>query len=789
MADSGTTGRSFDRLLRAALAHSRARSLIWREGESRAVDGRGTLLAAALMLALLAPHASACGAVPCGYVYPRLLFDLGERGTTHTLTEAAPLRLEGTLTFTWDITAEGLAAPNPAAPIVVTFEFPRKPAWLDIAVEPSEIEVPIQPQYVEAANTATGVQLVYRYSAPIAVEARLTGTPVVDPEDPPSLLLLAQSSESGLYKPGFGVRDLALALPEALVQTAARERPAELRVGAPEPLALAPLSLEFEGATLALEAEGPLELWKPASLVASVRRGGAPARAVDMAASVMDEDNRLLYTTGLRPRGDGALPFAFTFPAPGHYRVHVAARPVPGASDVSIDPVVATFDLLLPGTAFDALRYPDAYRASYAEPVSEVHANTADLPRQFEKTLFFPVLAGADSASVQVRLRSTGAAALGPGSVYAEVLSPSDEQVAFGKLDAVTPNLDARVRGPLAPGDYRLRLYGTGANPAGLAGTELGVELGVFYPEPPLGLVDARGQPRPQAGGPIALGTGGMELDLVLHDEPAVWAPLHATLVAKDAAGRTALHPDFILTVRGEDGILYTTGHRHPHDGVLAWSFTPPAPGLYVVSAFAGPTPEASGAFWQPAVASWPLRVAAPAGGALPEAYRALYHDSTSTVRSDGYYGGHAFEKRYPLPVLAGARELAFDLRAQTMAMVQHLDGGAPALLSVELLDPSGAPVQPAPPASPSGVAGAVPLAGAEPGTYLVRVFGAGYAPLDYSGAMYELALEVAYDAPPRLALEEASQPPSAAARPVPGVGLLIGALALFAVARAARRR
>lgn len=753
---------------------------------------RGAIALAVLLLAALGPQAEACG-VPCGYIYPRLLFDLGERGSSYTLTSGQPVRLEGSLTFTWDITAEGLAVQNPTSPIVVTFDFPRKPDWLRVSVEPAQLEVPISPQYLETAQTAAGPQAVYRYTAPLVVEASLDGTPLVDPEQPPSLRILAQSSESGLYKPGFGVRDLPLDLPEALVQAQQGGPPAQLRIGDPEALALAPLTLEFEGATLALEADGPIELWKPAALVARVERGGAPVRGVDLAASVVDERNAVLYTTGLRQRLDGAMPFTFTFPEPGQYRVLVMARPLAGVSEATFDPLVATFEVTLPGLGYDALRYPDAYRASYVEPVSELHANTQDLPRQYEKSIPFPVLAGADSAAVQVRLGTDAGAALGLGSFYAEVLSPAGEQVAFGKLDAITPSLDARLRAPLPAGTYRVHLFGSGFNPLALGGTLLTVELGVFYPRGPIGAVDARGAPQPLPGGPIALGTGGMVLDLVLHEEPLLWQPLHSMLVAQDAAGRTALHPDFVLTVRGPAGqgygggdasILYTTGLRHPHDGLLHWGFAPPAPGLYTISAYAAPTAEVSGAFWQPAIASWPLRVAE---GPYPKTYAADYHDTTSTVRTDGYGGGASFDKRYPVPVLAGARELRVDLMLMTSAVVDHLEGAGPAVLSVEVLDPEGAVVASAGPTS--SALGIVAQDLAAQGTYLVRVFGSAYAPIDYGGAMYDLSLAADYDAPPVAPGASAGEAQGQPQRAVPGPGFeALAAAAVLALAFRLRR-
>jgi hypothetical protein len=281
-----------------------------------------------------------------------------------------------------------------------------------------------------------------------------------------------------------------------------------------------------------------------------------------------------------------------------------------------------------------------------------------------------------------------------------------------------------------------------------------------------------------------------MELELVLHAEPELWTPLSSMLVAKDQAGRVALHPDFILTVRGPAGeVLYTTGHRHPHDGLLHWGFAFPRPGLYTVNAYAGPTPEASGAFWQPAIASWPVRLEAPADGVVryPAPYEATYMDSTSTVRAGGYVDGYAFDKRYPVPILPGAASLAAKLDLMTMAMVEHVEGLAPASLTLQLLGPDEQPLG----AAQAAVAGGTEVATtevAEAGTYWVRVYGIGYAPLDYSGAMYNLTITADYPEGPVERVEGALAPPSQAQRGLPGFeGLLV--VAALAVALLGRRR
>jgi hypothetical protein len=763
-------------------------------------------LAAAALLALASaslgpPSAGACSVggasvaagVPCGYIYPRLLFQLGERGQSYEVRTGQPLDLQGTLTFTWDVTAEGMAVANPTQPIEVTFQFPQLPPWLNASVEPARVEVPITPDHLEANQTGAGLQVVYRYEAPIQLHARLTAQPEVQPEQPPSLLLLASSSESGLYKPGFGVRDLTLRLPEAVVKDPPL-RQAQLRVADAQPLELPELNRTFEGAELRLRASGPVRLWEPAALTASVLHAGQAVSDLDMAASVVDERNEVLYTTGLRHRPDGALAFTTTFPAPGQYRLLVAARPLAGVSGYLFEPVIGVFPVTLPGLDAEALRYPATYRAVQDEPAAEFHANTQDPPRQFEKLLRFPVLGDAEALSAQVQLGSTAGPGIAAGSLYAELLGAGDEQLAYQKLDAVNPSMDVRLRGPLAPGAYKLHVYGTGLNPLGLAGTMVHEAVGVFYEQGPVARVLARGQPQTVAGGPIALGTGGAEAELVLEQAPAVWQAGEAMLVVKDAQGRVALHPDFILTVTRPDGdILYTTGHRHPHDGLLHWGFPFDRPGVFLVNAYSGPTPEASGAFWQPAIASWPLRVPGPEHGWLtyPAQYHAHYHESTSSVRLDPA-GGYAYWKDFPVPVKQGAQRLAARLDLVTSAMVQHVEGAGPARLTLQLLRPAAGPGQYGTPAAgeTATLAGQAKVAAEapEPGTWTLRVVGVGYAPLDYAGSLYDLDATVSYAGTPGEDLGPASAPPAPSARPLPGPGLVLLAALALGAARAVRR-
>jgi hypothetical protein len=306
--------------------------------------------------------------------------------------------------------------------------------------------------------------------------------------------------------------------------------------------------------------------------------------------------------------------------------------------------------------------------------------------------------------------------------------------------------------------------------------------ISAFYDQAPLLPVQARGWPEPSAGTPIPLGTGGVEAEIVLEHAPAVWEPVEGTLLVKDARGQVALHPDFIVTVSQPDGtVLYTTGHRHPHDGLLPVSFTPDAPGTYIVSAFSGPTPEASGAFWEPAIASWPFVVPAPAQGALPPMWHAHYHESTSSLRLAADQG-YAYVKDFPIPVLPGASHLEARLDLGTMVVVQHVDGVAPAALTMTLLPP-GATSYASGDAQQVTGAGSAKLGKDAPaeGTWDLRVSGIGYAPLDYSGAVYNLTLQVHYPQPPRLATGETSGPSAVRATPGFEAAALLAALALLA--------
>ncbi|MCA1813046.1 MAG: hypothetical protein LC624_03725 [Halobacteriales archaeon] len=732
------------------------------------------LLLALLGMSLLAAPAHACATslaadVPCGYIYPRLVFDLGARGTAFELRGGHELALSGTLTFTWDVSAEGLAANDPLSPIVVSFAFPGIADGLQASVEPANITVPIDPSHAESHPTPTGVQLVYNFTAPITLHARLNGTPVLAPGEPPRLLIVAASSESGFYKPGFGVRDLPLSLPEARVQQQGPARSAALRVADPQPLALGTVRQSFQGADFALTTSAPIEVWAPARLTASVQHAGAAVTDLDLAASVVDERNEVLYTTGLLHRSDGALPFAYTFPAPGNYRVLLAARPLATVTSYLFEPVVADFPVTLLPLDADAMRMPAKYRAAYDEPTAELHANTQDIPRQYEKLYRFPVADGASAVSAQVTLGTTLGTA-SAGSIYGELLGAGGEQLGYGKVDALTPQLDLQLKDGLTPGEYRLHLYGSGASPLGVAGTMLHSVIAAFYDRAPLLPVQATGTPESRNGDPIALGTGGVEAQVVLDQAPAVWRPVEGVLLVKDARGQVALHPDFIFSVSSPDGtVLSTTGHRHPHDGLLPVSFTPDAPGTYIVSAFSGPTPEASGAFWEPAIASWPFTVPAPADGLLPAMWHAHYHESTSSLRVSTQQG-YAYLKDFAVPVLPGASDLEARLDLGTMAVVQHVDGVGPAALTMSLLPPGAANGSYAASPVPQAVAaGGASLAEHAPheGTWTLRVQGAGYAPLDYAGALYNLTLQVHYPQAPRLAAE--GPPPLPPPRATPG--------------------
>lgn len=174
------------------------------------------LPAVVLLLALAAAaatpvQASDC-AVPCGYIYPLLVLSFPDYdGVNPVDVEGGERVLEGSLTYRFDVTNEGYGLQDPQQEIRITFEFPKKPAWVDVSMEPAEIPILVLPIYIvpDVSNPASPVAN-FVYTAPIALTVRATADA---PDDAvfSKALVFAKSTESGLYKAAYGIKEVRVA--------------------------------------------------------------------------------------------------------------------------------------------------------------------------------------------------------------------------------------------------------------------------------------------------------------------------------------------------------------------------------------------------------------------------------------------------------------------------------------------------------------------------------------------------------------------------------------------------
>lgn len=157
---------------------------------------------------------------PCGEINPRITFtfpDMGEEPIQ--LQEGESVTFDGEVVYWTDTDDEGHAPHDPTEDIVIRFSFPRLPTWASMEVEPTEILVPVSscPQCFETDADSDRPDTNYEYTE----ELQLTLTA----EDPPEattgydygkLQLFAKSTESGIYNPGYGIREVRVMPGEGL---------------------------------------------------------------------------------------------------------------------------------------------------------------------------------------------------------------------------------------------------------------------------------------------------------------------------------------------------------------------------------------------------------------------------------------------------------------------------------------------------------------------------------------------------------------------------------------------
>lgn len=159
---------------------------------------------------------------PCGEINPRITFEFPDVGDEEIdLSEGESVTFQGEVVYWTDADDEGHAPSDPSEEIVIRFSFPRLPTWATMSVEPNEINVPVNtcPQCFQTDTESSRPDTNFEYRE----EIELTITAEEPPEattgyDYGKLQLFAKSTESGIYNPGYGIREVRVMTDEDLEQ-------------------------------------------------------------------------------------------------------------------------------------------------------------------------------------------------------------------------------------------------------------------------------------------------------------------------------------------------------------------------------------------------------------------------------------------------------------------------------------------------------------------------------------------------------------------------------------------
>lgn len=149
---------------------------------------------------------------PCGEINPRITFtfpDLGDEPIDLQAGESATF--QGEVVYWTDTDDEGHAPHNPSEDIVIRFSFPRLPTWASMSVSPNEVTVPVStcPDCFQAETGSSNPTTHYEYRQQIELTVTAEDTPkATTGYEYGKLQLFAKSTESGIYNPGYGIREV-----------------------------------------------------------------------------------------------------------------------------------------------------------------------------------------------------------------------------------------------------------------------------------------------------------------------------------------------------------------------------------------------------------------------------------------------------------------------------------------------------------------------------------------------------------------------------------------------------
>lgn len=531
-----------------------------------------------LALPAFAPVAEACAAIPCGRIYPIILIQTELKpGSVHDLPAGAGLSLDAVLVFTFDAAKDGYTPTLPNEPITVAFEFPRKPQWVDMAVEPARIDIPVNDptRFAPDASDPAAPKLVFTFSVPIQISATLVGQPILrDGYDYQKLLVFAKSSESGIFQSGYGIKEIRVAPEGALHESdVAGLRDVYTAVPLPATFPLAEQTRSFAGATVTFAPPAAAAFWLPQPLEMRVD----PAPKGRMMAAVHDEEGNLVAQTGLLDAASGRAAFNATLVRPG---LHTATLTLLPDAGTDAPPLTYAFDFVAGDVGVEGVEFPKAMAVSVSEtvplPAASRGAEPQDALAQFQRDVPFYAFDTAQGVLVTVSLPGAVAAAPLPGAanLVFSLLDPEGNLLQTATVDPSIPSNGFRVGSVPAEGWYTLRIEGVG-----IPGTSrYDARIDVGYGTAPTarnhadGVADETSPLLPRAGVNLTLPLEGVR----------VWTPSPFTPAFGEQDG--VLHA---VTVVDANGTLVQATRLRA--GEL--SFTPPAPGLYRAFVHVQPEP------------------------------------------------------------------------------------------------------------------------------------------------------------------------------------------------------
>lgn len=536
--------------------------------------GRSALLLAVLLAApaFAFPAASAC-AVPCGRIYPIITIQLESDAPTWPLAASAPTEIGAVLTYKFDMMNEGYTAATPNEPIDIRFEYPRKPDWAEIAVEPEVVRVDVtNPTYVVPdTSEPTSPQAQYVFTVPITIRISLVGQAVLrDGYDFHKLLVFAKSSESGLYQSGYGIKELRV-VPENALHEADVAGTRDVFTAVPLP-AFAPTSgtATFAGTTVSLTAPEGASWWEPAEYAMSVD----PAPAGKMVFAVHDEAGALVASTLPIDASSGEARMNVTLAKPGRHTATLTL--VPDAGTMT-PPVTYAVPFEASDIAGEGYVYPKAYVVTSSEAVPVGLPSQDDPLAQFQRDIPFFAFDTAQGVSATVTLKTPTPIPLpvdvgrSASNLQFSIHDPDGRMLQAGTVDPSRSTYGIRVGSLAVDGWYVLRIRGLGA-----PGAQYDVRIEATYAQAPQARNHADGAA--DITGPL-LSVGGVNLTLPL-DGLAVWAPSDLTPALDPAAPFR-----YSVTVYdANDTLAYATGLREG-----AASFSAIGPGTYRAYAYAEP--------------------------------------------------------------------------------------------------------------------------------------------------------------------------------------------------------